>query len=104
MCMKNLFGKYKYSPFIVFCLVAIASIVACNLWSLYWGHCVLNDFLRIPLMGWGVIGANLVAVLVYFLIKRHNTMKHDDIHCVSCRSGLQSSWVYCPNCGDEHHV
>jgi hypothetical protein len=53
-------------------------------------------------MGWAVIGANLVAALVYFLIKRHNTMKHDDIHCVSCHSGLQSSWVYCPNCGDEH--
>ena len=100
--MKNLFRKFKYSPFIVFCLVAIASIVACNLWSLYWGHCVLNDFLRIPLMGWGVIAANLVAALVYILIKRHNNMKHDDIHCISCRSGLQSSWVYCPNCGEEH--
>ena len=99
--MKNLFGSYKYSPFIVFCLVAIASIVACNLWSLYWGHCVLNDFLRIPLMGWGVIGANLVAALVYFLIKRQSITKNNDIHCISCQSGLQGSWVYCPNCGVE---
>jgi hypothetical protein len=100
--MKNLFGKCNYSSFVVFCLVAIGAIVVCNLWSLYWGHCVLSDFLRIPPMGWGVIAANLIAALVYFMIKRHNVMKNDSVHCVSCRSELLNSWVYCPNCGNEH--
>ena len=102
--MKSLFGKCKYSPFIVFCLVAIASIVVCNLWSLYWGHCVLSDFLRIPTMGWGLIGANLIAALIYFLIKRHKAMKEDSFHCIACNAGLQSSWAYCPNCGIEHQA
>ncbi len=99
--MKSLFGKYTYSPFIVFSLAAIASIVVCNLWSLYWGHCVLNDFLRIPLIGWGLIGANLVAALAYFLIKGHNKTKNEETHCASCHSGLQDSWLYCPSCGDQ---
>ncbi len=97
-------GKCKYSPFIVFCLAAIAFIIACNLWSLYWGHCVIHDFLNIPPMGWAVIVANLVAILALFLIKRYNKMNKDVTHCTSCHSGLQDAWVYCPNCGDEHPV
>ncbi len=79
----------------------MAAIVACNLWSLYWGHFVLNDFLRIPLIGWGLIGANLVAALTFFVIKRRNKTKNVGPLCATCHEDLQGSWVYCPNCGNE---
>lgn len=102
--MMRWLEKCKYSPFIAFCLVAIAMIVACNIWSLCMGHCVINDFLRIPLMGWAIILANLVAALIFFLIKRRNKVKTDGSHCASCHSGLQDSWVYCPNCGNLHPI
>ena len=98
--MKLSLRKNKSSSFIVFCLAAIVAIVACNLWSLYWGHCVLNDFLRIPLIGWGLIGANLVAALIFFAIKRRHKTKNDVPFCASCRTDLQDTWLYCPSCGD----
>lgn len=89
------------SWFIVFCLVAIAAIVVCNLWSLYWGHCVVADFLRVPLIGWGLIGANLVAGLVFIVIKRRHHMKHIVGVCSSCDASLRETWAYCPNCGEQ---
>lgn len=100
--MKTLFGQFKFSWFIAFCLAAIMAIVACNLWSLYWGHCVLMDFLRIPAIGWALIGANLVAGVTLLTIKRSNRKKHEEAMCGSCHTGLQDTWAYCPNCGDEH--
>ena len=99
--MKPLFRKFKPSWFIAFCLTSIAAIVVCNLWSLYWGHCVLNDFLRIPVMGWVLIGANLVAIMIFVTIKRNGKKDHDGYSCNSCHSILRDIWVYCPNCGDE---
>lgn len=93
--------NFKFSWFIVFCLVAIAGIVACNLWSLYWGHCVLHDFLRIPAIGWALIGANLLAIMIFLMIKRGGKPGHDSCLCNSCRSALRDIWVYCPHCGDE---
>ena len=102
--MKISFQKGSNSWFIVCCLVAIAAIVACNLWYLYWGHCVINDFLRIPPIGWVLIGANLVAALFFFSIKNRNRTKHDDSLCVSCHTRLRELWVYCPNCGNEQRT
>ena len=101
--MKISFRKYKYSWFIVSCLAAIVAILACNLWSLYWGHCAINDFLRIPPMGWVLIGANLVAGVIFFAIKNRKHTKHVGFLCTSCHVGLRETWTYCPNCGNEQH-
>ena len=102
--MKMSFVTQKYSWFIVCCLAAIVLIVACNLWSLYWGHCVINDFLRIPPMGWALIGANLVAGVAFFTIKNCKHTKHVGFFCSSCHVGLRDVWVYCPNCGNEQRL
>lgn len=102
--MKVSFKKYKCSWFVTCSLVAIMAIMACNLWSLYWGHCVINDFLRIPPIGWLLIGANLVAGLVFFTVKNRKNAKHDDSLCLSCHTRLRELWVYCPNCGDEQRA
>ena len=100
--MNILFNKYKGSWFVVGCLVAIVAIIACNLWLLCWGHCVINDFLRIHPIGWLLIGANLVAGLVFFVIKNRKNTKHDESLCAACHTRLRELWVYCPKCGGEH--
>jgi hypothetical protein len=102
--MRILFRKYKYSWFIICCIAAIMAILACNLWSLYWGHCVINDFLRVPLIGWALIGANLVAGIVFFSVKCRKHTKHEGSFCALCHVGLRDAWVYCPNCGNEQHA
>lgn len=84
-------------------MAAIVAILACNLWSLYWGHCVINDFLRIPAIGWIIIGANLVAGLIFFSVKHRKHTKQDGSLCTSCHIRLRELWVYCPNCGIEQH-
>jgi hypothetical protein len=93
--------KRNYSWFIIFCLLAIVAIVACNLWSLYWGHCAISDFLEIPPIGWLLIGANFLAALVFFSIKRYYQKKCDEFLCSSCAACLREAWLYCPNCGDQ---
>lgn len=102
--MKTLFRKYKSSWFVVCCLLAIVAIMACNLWSLYWGHCAINDFLRIPPIGWLLIATNLVAGLVLFTVKNRKHTRQDESLCTACHTRLRELWVYCPNCGDEHRA
>jgi hypothetical protein len=99
--MKIGFRKHRYSWFAVFCSAAILAILACNLWLLCCGRCVINDYLHIPPIGWGLIAANLIAGMTLFLIKRRNNIKPDNDACGSCRTGLRDTWVYCPNCGSE---
>lgn len=99
--MKIAFRKYKYSWFVVFCLTAILVILACNVWLLCCGRCVINDYLHIPPIGWLLIGANLVAGTILLLVKRLNHPKPDGNFCCGCRIGLRDSWAYCPNCGSE---
>lgn len=99
--MKTSFRKLKYSWFVVFCLTAILLIIACNLWLLFNGHCVVNDFLRIPSIGWMLILANIVAGLILYLIKHLKGKKADGTLCMICHAGLRDIWIYCPNCGEE---
>jgi hypothetical protein len=99
--MKITFKKYKFSWFVVFCLTAIAAIIACNLWSLFHGHCVVNDFLRIPPIGWVLILSNIVAGLILYVVKHRKETKRSGDFCVICHTGLRDVWVYCPHCGGE---
>ncbi len=98
--MNLLFLKYKNSWFIVFCLTAVVAIVACNLWLLYWGHCVFDDFFKIPTIGWGLICANFIAALIFSMVRRRNKKKVHVSSCSTCEARLRDSWIYCPNCGD----
>ena len=102
--MKIAFRKYKYSWFVVFCIAAILAIVACNVWLLCCGRCVINDYLHVPPIGWLLIGSNLVAGLVFFAIKNRKDTKLDDSLCPSCHARLRELWAYCPNCGDEQRA
>jgi hypothetical protein len=99
--MKKIFRKFGISWFVGFCLAGILAIVACNLSLLYFGHCVVNDFLAIPPIGWFLIAANLVAVAVLALIKRSGGPRHASNQCTRCNIGLRDAWEYCPNCGED---
>ena len=98
--MKDFLKKHSHSWFVYACLAAIAAILACNLWSLWIGDCVIHDFLRIPTIGWFLIFANVVAGLTLYFVK-HRNHPTDDRICVSCQTNLRDNWEYCPNCGDE---
>ncbi len=100
--IKSMFRNHKYSWFAIFCLAAILTIVVCNLWQLCCGHCALGDFLRIPLIGWVLIAANLAAGLVLFSMKRRNGKPSAGDNCGLCHIILREGWAYCPNCGDAH--
>jgi hypothetical protein len=93
--------KLRYSWFLVFCLAAILVIIACNAWQLCCGACVLNDFLRVPPIGWVLIMANIIAGLILILAKRRVAGKNAVDSCGSCHASLRDNWLYCPNCGDE---
>ena len=98
--MQKIFGKYRLSWFVSFCLAGILAIVACNLCLLYFGHCVVNDFLQIPPIGWFIIAANLVAGVVLAMIRQAGGKRSGNNQCPSCHVGLRDAWVYCPNCGE----
>ena len=98
--MKKIFRKYRISWFVGFCLTGILAIVVCNLCLLYFGHCVVNDFLAIAPIGWFIIAANLVAAAALAMIKRVGGQRHTTNHCSRCNIGLRDVWVYCPNCGE----
>lgn len=98
------FGKYGYSWFIVFCLAAIAGILLCNAWLLCCGKCVINDFLRVPPIGWGIMLANLLAGAVLFAVRRRKKGVTDQNCCNCCSTALRESWSYCPCCGAERPV
>jgi len=99
--MKKILGKYRISWFVSFCLAGILAIAACNLCLLYFGHCVVSDFLRIPPIGWFIITANLVAGIVLALVKQRGVRSKGTNHCPNCNVGLRDAWVYCPNCGED---
>lgn len=99
--MKIEFRKYKYSWFVIFCSAAILAIVVCNIWLLCCGRCVINDYLHIPPIGWGLVVANLVAGFILFFVKRRNNTKPDENFCSGCQIDLRDNWAYCPNCGGE---
>ena len=101
--MKIALRDYRYSWFVIFCLVAILAIVTCNLWLLCCGRCVPGDFLRIPGAGWVIIVANLAAGLVFLAVKLRGGKKSGDGSCGICNTALRDTWVYCPKCGHEHH-
>lgn len=87
--------------FVLACLAAIAGIVACNLWSLLVGDCVIHDFLRIPTIGWWLILANVAAGLILYFVRRGNRSTLDKHFCTKCCTDLRDKWGYCPNCGSE---
>jgi len=60
--------------------------------------------LRVPPIGWGLIVANLVAALVFFIVKNRKKMEHDVSLCGACHTRLIELWVYCPNCGNEQRA
>jgi hypothetical protein len=95
------FRKLCNSWFVVFCLAATLVIIACNAWQLCCGACVLNDFLRVPPIGWVLIMANFIAGLILTLVKRRGGTKNAINSCGSCHASLRDAWLYCPNCGDE---
>ena len=99
--MKKILRKYRISWFVSFCLAGILAIVICNLYLLYFGHCVVNDFLAIPPIGWFILAANLVAGAVLALIKQGGEQRYETNHCANCNVGLRDVWVYCPNCGAD---
>ena len=99
--MKKAFGKYRISWFVSLCLAGILAIIACNLCLLYFGHCVVSDFLQIPPIGWFLIAANLVAGMALAMIKQGDGQSTGTNHCHNCNVGLRNTWVYCPNCGED---
>ncbi|MGD9019583.1 MAG: hypothetical protein PVF84_04990 [Desulfuromonadales bacterium] len=99
--MKKILSQYRLSWFVSFCLAGILAIVVCNISLLYFGHCVVNDFLAIPPIGWFIIGANLVAAAVLALIKQGTGHRSETNLCANCNVGLRDAWVYCPNCGTD---
>lgn len=99
--MNALLKNYKFCWFLVFCLAAILLIIACNVWLLCCGHCVVSDFLRIPMIGWVIIVANLVAGAVLWSLKHRPRMKPGaPASCQYCHVLLREGWSYCPNCGE----
>jgi len=99
--MKKRLGNDRNSWFKGFCLVAILLIVACNLYLLCDGQCVLYDYLRIPLIGWLILSANLVAVLVLAVLKTRTGKRADEDVCSTCHISLRETWAYCPRCGQD---
>lgn len=99
--MRDFFEKHSNSWFVFFCLAAIAAILACNLWSLWVGQCAIHDFLRIPLIGWVLILANVIAGMILYFVKHRNRLKFDGSFCPECRTNLRDQWGYCPNCGSD---
>lgn len=100
--MKMAFTKPGYPWFVICCLAGMLVIVACNVWLLCCGHCVLYDYLNIPVMGWTVIAANLVAGLVLVAVRRRRKAIPGTLCCRHCQAGMRQAWKYCPNCGSEH--
>ncbi len=99
--MKIQFRQFKYSWFAAFCFLGVAAIIACNVYLLCCGRCVVNDFLRIPPIGWFIIAANLIAGMILFSIKKRKKNRQPDDVCTSCYVSLRDDWVYCPNCGQD---
>jgi hypothetical protein len=99
--MKTMLGHVRKSWFTGFCLAAILLIVACNLYLLCDGQCVLYDYLRIPPIGWLIISVNLVAGLVLAVLKQRSVKRADAEVCSACHTRLRETWVYCPRCGRE---
>ena len=99
--MKKALEKLRISWFVSFCVAGILAIVACNLCLLYSGHCVVDDFLQIPPIGWFIISANLVAGAVLAIIKQCGGHRTESNHCPNCKVALRDAWGYCPNCGKE---
>ena len=97
--MSPILRKLKYSWFAVLCAVGIFAIVACNLYMLCCGQCVVNDFLRVPLMGWVIIAANVVAGVVLIVVKKRKSVQKREGVCSACEVALRDAWCYCPNCG-----
>jgi hypothetical protein len=60
---------------------------------------VINDFLRIPPIGWVIIAANLAAGIVLFILRRCKKAHPEADRCSSCHSSLRDNWSYCPACG-----
>ncbi len=98
--MRKFCEKYRISWFVGFCLAGILAIVVCNVCLLYFGHCVVSDFLRIPPVGWFIIAANLVAGAVLAMIRQRGGQRPGN-HCSGCDVELREGWVYCPNCGED---
>lgn len=99
--MKDFFRKYAHSWFVLASLAAIAAIIACNIWYLLHGHCAAHDYLRVPMIGWALIIANIVAGMVLYCVKHRNRSKPDGTFCPSCYTDLRESWGFCPNCGEQ---
>jgi hypothetical protein len=99
--MKKVFMKRQGSWFVYFCLAVIVAILACNLWSLMVGNCVVYDFLRIPPMGWVMIAANIIAGMSLYFVKHRNKSVSDESCCPACCTDLRQTWDYCPNCGNK---
>jgi len=102
--MKRLLNKIGSSWFVITCLVAIAAIIACNLWSLMNGHCAIHDFLHIPMIGWALILANVIAGMILYIVKHRTRKNSDESYCDDCLTDLRENWQYCPNCGHRLHV
>ena len=81
--MKITFKKYEFPWFVVFCLTAIAAIIACNLWALFHGYSVVNDFLRIPPIGWMLILLNVLAGLILYVVKHRKETKRGGVRPTS---------------------
>lgn len=99
--MVKVLRKYRISWFVGFCLAGIIAIVVCNLCLLYFGHCVVDDFLQIPPIGWFMIAANLVAGAVLAMLRQDRRQRHETNHCPGCKVALREAWTYCPNCGED---
>jgi len=97
--MKIAFRKYRTSWFFFFCAAAVLAILACNAWLLCCGRCAFQDFLRVPPIGWAIIMANLVAVLILLFLKRRNRRRTAGNLCRCCQIVLRDDWSFCANCG-----
>lgn len=97
--MNPLLPQNRYPWFVIFCFLGVFAIIGCNIYMLCCGRCVVNDFFKIPVMGWFVIAANLIAVLILIAVKKRRENIHRDDVCSVCCISLRETWIYCPNCG-----
>lgn len=86
----------------LFCITGIVAILACNLYLLCCGQCVIHDFLKIPPVGWLIILANFVAGIVLLAVKRRRARPgHQTDNCACCNILMRDNWSYCPKCGQS---
>lgn len=97
--MKAYLFRHKFSWFAICATLTVVVVLACNLWTLCCGQCVIEVFMRISIVGWLLIGANLAALAALVGVRRHRVTSREEGCCRSCGVVLRDDWHFCPDCG-----